>query len=329
MHCDSQERWGTDLPGHRLFDLKFHLDSSPIGDPPRVERSRNEVRIVLSAAAAARTVDPEMWQLRHRDQDRVVEDGVTGDWLRIRYQDGATFVLKKDGSEIRGSWTPPSTREDVECYLRGPMYGLLLYLRGVTCLHASAIAFKGAALALVGAAEAGKSTLSAAFARNGYKVLTDDILALDRDAASIKAWPGVPRVGLWPDVVESLWGHRDALPRQVPTWEKCFLDLTEHDLFQQWPLPVGAIYVLGERESNPGRRIDSIVGSEAALALIANKYVTRISEREQDKRDFVLLCELAASVPVRRVARSDRLADLNKTCDAILEDFGSRVVAPA
>lgn len=318
----------TTLSAHKLFDLKYHVGGSPGSNPAASDRSHSDVRIVFSASAA-RTFDSDQWQIRHRDQDLAVEDIAAGDWIRISYQDGATFLLRKDGSEIRTSWISPLTPQDVESYLFGPISGLLLYLRGVTCLHASAIACSGKALAFLGAAEAGKSTLAATYARKGYRVLTDDILALDRNATGIAARPGVPRIGLWPQAVKHLWGDEDALPRQVPTWDKRQFDLTSWGLFQDSALPVGAIYLLADREPNAAHRIELLTGTDAVLVLIANKYVTRYSEREQEKCDFVLLSELAASVPIRRLTRSDALSDLDATCEAILADYGALALTAA
>jgi hypothetical protein len=202
-------------------------------------------------------------------------------------------------------------------------------MRGLTCLHASAVAHRGRALVFVGAAEAGKSTLVAAFARRGHRVLTDDILVLERDSEKIVARPGLPRVGLWPASVEQLWGDVDALPLQVPNWDKRYLDLTQKALFQDVALPVGAVYVLVERRREAAFAVEALRGTEAAVALIANKYVTRISEREQDRRDFVLLSEIVESVPIRRISRNDALTELNATCDAILADYASLERTPA
>ena len=92
-----------------------------------------------------------------------------------------------------------------------------------------------------------------------------------------------------------------------------------------WPLSAGP----PDREPKAAPHIGENVGTKAVLPLIANKYVTRYSKREQDRRDFVLLSELAASVPVRRITRSDALTDLNATCEAILTDFASIALTPA
>lgn len=259
----------------------------------------------------------------------MIADQLRGEWLRIRYLEGPIFDIKRDGSEVHAWSVPGYSREDIARCVLGPISGLLLYLRGTTCLHAGTIAHRGRALAFVGAAEAGKSTLAAAFARMQYPVITDDVLALERRDGRVLAQPAIPRIGLWPDSVQHLWGDADALPQQTATWDKRTFDLLSEDLYQRTALPIGAVYVLADRVRDTAPRFLGLDGTDAVLALIANKYVTRYSEREQDKRDFVLLSELAASVPIRRVTRSDALADMNTTCEAILADYDALVLAPA
>ena len=315
------------------FGLEFALAGASPAEGLRGSGSAASVQVALSTAAT-RGFEERNWRLIFRSPELgpagapsvIIEDLPGHPWIRVRYDDGTTFVLDRDGSAVRASWAVDATLEDAETYLVGPVFGLLLYLRGLTCLHASAIARHGEALIFVGAAEAGKSTLAAAFAKKDHPVLSDDILVLERADSVFLARPGIPRIGLWPESVEHLWGDRDALPRQVATWDKRYLDLDRVNLFQATPLPVGAVYILGERAPGVTPRIECLRGTEAALALIANKYVTRVAERELDKRDFELLSALAASVPIRRITRSNALFELDATRDAILVDHDSLIL---
>lgn len=63
--------------------------------------------------------------------------------------------------------------------LLGPVFGLLLHLRGLVVLHASAVEVKGMSAVFVGDKLAGKSTTAGAFVRAGHRLLTDDLLAVD------------------------------------------------------------------------------------------------------------------------------------------------------
>jgi hypothetical protein len=95
----------------------------------------------------------------------------------------------------------------------------VLRLRGVICLHASAVNINDRSVIFVGSEGAGKSTMAAAFARQGFFVLSDDIVALSEYGREFRALPACPRVNLWPDSVEILYGSREALPRITAGWE--------------------------------------------------------------------------------------------------------------
>ena len=111
------------------------------------------------------------------------------------------------------------------------------------------------------------------------------------------------------------------MPRQVPTWGKRYFDLLSAGLFQESALPIGTVYVISDRTPNAEFRIETLAELDAMLAMIGNKYVTRYSRPDQDRRDFVILSEIARCVPVKRLVRNDSLLDLSSTCEAILTDY--------
>ena len=102
-----------------------------------------------------------------------------GNFYRFTYADKTEFIVDRAGREIWTTWREPLTLEDTATYLLGPVMGFVLLLRGLVCLHASAIVVDGFALALVGPAGAGKSTTAAAFATRGFSVLAEDVVTLD------------------------------------------------------------------------------------------------------------------------------------------------------
>ena len=77
-------------------------------------------------------------------------------YLRLAYFDGTQFWLDRGGTEVWATWPSNLQIEDAATYLLGPVLGILLRLRGVTCLHASAVAFGETAVAFVGSEGAGK-----------------------------------------------------------------------------------------------------------------------------------------------------------------------------
>ena len=115
-----------------------------------------------------------------------------GTLLRMEYFDGVQFWLDREGKTIWALWPNTLTIEDAATYLLGPVLGLLLRLRGVTCLHASAVTFDDSAVAFAGCEGAGKSTTAAALARRGHSVISDDIVAITERDGAFFVFPAYP-----------------------------------------------------------------------------------------------------------------------------------------
>lgn len=226
-----------------------------------------------------------------------------GKYFGFFYSDGARFIIDRSGREVCADWPENYTLEDVCTYLIGPVIAFVLRLRGITCLHASAIVVEDHAVVLFGLAGAGKSTTAAAFALRGYPVLSDDVVVLADYGDRFDVQPGYPRINLWPDSVRALFGSEEALPPITPTWDKRYLSLDQNGCqFQSTPLPVGAIYILDERETELSTPvIEAMVGGEAIMTLVANIYVNYLLDREMRTTEFDVLRRLLAEVPVRRV----------------------------
>ena len=120
------------------------------------------------------------------------------------YDDAVEFIVDEQGSHVWAKWPNGLTIDDVSIYLLGPILGFVLRLRGTLSLHASVVELDRKAIAILGPAGAGKSTLAAAFAMAGHRVLSDDITpVLFDERGRFMAQPGYPRLRLWPDAVRS------------------------------------------------------------------------------------------------------------------------------
>ncbi len=247
-----------------------------------------------------------------------------GNLLRLDYSDGAQFWVARDGKSVWATWPDSLSIDDTATYLLGPVLGLVLRLRGITCLHASAIAFDNRAVAFVGSEGAGKSTTAAALAREGLTVLSDDIVALEEIGDRFLVKPAYPYLCLWPESVESLYGSPDALPAFTANYDKRCLSLARESLnFATAPMPLACVFILGERAANPAPIIESLPAQQALLTLVANTYATNMLDSDMRKREFETLGRLMQRIPVRRIrAQSDpsRIGDL---CAAIRKDVAA------
>jgi hypothetical protein len=235
------------------------------------------------------------------------------------YADGVRFGVENTGRHVWADWPEGYALSDAATYLVGPIIGFVLRLRGVVPLHASSIVIGDRAIAVMGESGAGKSTTSAAFAKLGYAILAEDVAALTDCGSDFLIQPGYPRVNLWPDSVQALFGAHDALPLMTPTWEKRFLPLDEGTgRFQKHPLPLAAIFLLGRRvPHSPDFGIKKIHPASALIQVVTHSYVNYILDHEMRRKEFAVLAKLVGQVPVYEVhpiADPQRVYDL---CEAI------------
>jgi hypothetical protein len=245
-----------------------------------------------------------------------------GKYHYFRYADHTEFVVDQTGAEIWADWPPSLTIEDTATYLLGPVMGFVMLLRGIISLHASAVVIGSEAIALVGPAGSGKSTTAAAFSNNGYVVLADDVVTLDDQTDHFVVRPAYPCIRLWPASVKTLYGNASHLPRLTPNWDKCYLDLSER--FPTKPVPLSAVYLLGERRDDPGAPfVEMLDHTEALLSLIANTYTNYLIDRNMQARQFDLFTRLLSRVPVKRFVPHTDPRRLQQLCDCILDDFAA------
>ncbi len=244
----------------------------------------------------------------------------------ITYSDGTQFIVHHSGTQVWATWPSSLTVEDTITYFLGPIMGLILRFRGITCLHASAILIEDSVVTIVGSSGSGKSTTAAAFAKLGYPILSDDIVALIPRNNQFWIQPAYPWVRLWPASVELLFNSPTALPRIVPEnsdWDKRYLDLKQEGYaFQEQPMPLGGIYILTERAFEPKRPyFENLPISKALIHLIGHSYTNRLLNKEMRTQQFQDLSQVVSHVPVRQVYPHGDPKEIFNLCDAILDDF--------
>lgn len=299
-------------------DVELHLGVSPHA---RGEFLSDGEELTYVSPYLNETGEPEMrvWRV------------AKGALLRIAYFGGTQFWLDRKRENLWATWPAGSSLEDALTYLLGPVLGIVLRLRGVTCLHASAVAFGDYSVAFVGQAGAGKSTTAAAFARQGEGILSDDIVALVEKESGFHILPAYPHLCLWPDSVNLLYGSEEVLPRFVPDWEKRRLALGgDGTRFESRALPLGAIYILGDRRPDPAPYLERITAQDALVSLVTESYANKLLDQNLRAEEFEQLGRLVNAVPVRQVHAHENALRMGELCRIIREDFATlELTAPA
>jgi hypothetical protein len=260
------------------------------------------------------------------------EQTADGHYIRLWFRGSGSpgkveFRIDEQGKRVWCTWTYTLV-EDVIALLLGSVLGYVLRLRGTACLHACTVAVGERAIAIVGEKGAGKSTTAAALSQRQMSILSDDIAVLNDSGKNFSVQPGYPHLRLWPEAIDALYGSEVALPRVLTGWEKRYVNLIGDGgssawRFQSDPLPLAAIYVLGERvPSLAAPAIEPIPPAIGVMMMMAHRSASFLTlEPEKQAREFVLLSRVAVTVPVRKVSRPDSLDALPQLCDAILEDL--------
>ena len=219
--------------------------------------------------------------------------------FRIEYSYGLAFEVDSTISVVNVSGAEQLSNTEFSSFLLGPVLGILLRMKGLTCMHASAVTFRGKSLVFAGVEGAGKSTAAAIFAKNGHRVLADDIAVLDQSDGAFSVRPGCPILNLLSDSAGWLRGFEMASAPEVEV-EKQRIVLDESDLrFQKEGLPLGAVFILDRTE--PPRFIERLSPREALVGLATETYANRMLDTEMRAAEFVVLGALVKSVPVLRM----------------------------
>jgi hypothetical protein len=188
---------------------------------------------------------------------------------------------------------------------------LCFHARGDLPLHAAAIDIGGEAILLAAPGSFGKTTLSAAFWRSGYRVLSEDLTCLRRSPEHA-AIPGPAMIRLRRDVAEELDLPDVETVVETPT-RVCFA-FDEARRGDCSPVPVRAVILL--LTSDDDFRLERVDATTAARDLWT---LSGLFPTDEDfSRRFEAATDLAGAVPVFTLSRALRFEGLDRIVERIV-----------
>lgn len=246
-----------------------------------------------------------------------------GDYL-LRFPDLGDFLVSVDGNSIRCFPEPDIPLDTIRHLLIDQVIPLLLSQLGRHVLHAGAVVLAEGAVAFLGKTGLGKSTLTASFCDRGFRLLTDDCLAIRKQGAQLIAIPSYRGVRLWPEIISAVFQTEPMLaPVAHYTEKKRVIPTNGHLEFCADPAPLRRIYVLAPPDELGGTReirISPLTKRGALMELVKQTYRLDINDRTKLRKEFLWLTEAAALPLFYSLAFPRDVALLPAVQEAILAD---------
>ena len=296
----------------------------PLALPARGDGELGEIELRAAPASYFSDISRGMWP--QQDSGTFYQYGRLPDGSSyVRWEGVGEFLISATGRRISGRQFDETHGESFQVYLLGQALSFALVKQGFEPLHATAVAINGKGAVLLGESGFGKSSLAASFLEGGHRMLTDDLLILQRFRGEFLAYPGPPRIKLFPKLARRfLRNAAKGVAMNSGTKKLVFpLDRTQSSAI---PVPVKAIYTLaGPRQVFRNQQINITVLSprESFMELVKNTFNYRIVNPDRLQRQFEKTAEVVSMVPVKRISYPRVLADLPAVRDAILADLKS------
>jgi hypothetical protein len=287
----------------RAYDFSGVTIASELALPQlrRATRAKTECSIAVGAREPRGAV---MWfhEWRRRGGPAWLSIGRRRGGYLLRFTGLADFAVSTDGARIVAHPADGLPEETLRHLLIDQVLPLALSRRGRLSLHASAVHLPGlGSVGFVGATGRGKSTLAAALARRGGRLLTDDCLAIDFVEGAPYAVPGYPGLRLWPGAAAN------PLLRAAPSSRVAHYSPKRrmHRAalpFHGRPSPLRALFLLSARASaGAPLSIRRCRPSAGLMGLLRFAYLLDVEDRRDLASLFAGAATLAGAVPVLRL----------------------------
>ena len=166
--------------------------------------------------------------------------------MMYKFGEVAIFAVQ-DGKRISVSPLKEFDEDTAGIIILGTCMGAILMQRKVLPLHGSAIAINGKAYAIVGDSGAGKSTLALAFLNRGFRLLTDDVIAVSLKDQIPYVTPSYPQQKLWRESLDSFGIKTDGFKSLLGRENKFCVPVSSNYITD--PLPLAGIIELVKTET--------------------------------------------------------------------------------
>lgn len=241
---------------------------------------------------------------------------------RVRFPDLVTFDISASGMDVQAHPEPGVDPATVEHLYLNQIHPLMLSKQGRLVFHGGAVEVPGGAVAFLGPSGRGKSTLTASFACEGHKFMTDDCLLLSKRAGRYDVLPSHPSIRLWDDSREALVHKAATFAPPVQYTPKSRVLSDEALSYCDEVRELRKVYFLGEGLASDVT-IEPVSASEALIGLARNSFLLDVEMQAVIAQHFDELTHMVALPLYFRLDYPREYSHLPKVRAAVLAHVSS------
>ena len=239
---------------------------------------------------------------------------------RMRFGPGMAVDVRADNRIVtrHDDNLPPPTMDHL---LADQVIPRILARAGSFVVHAGAVRIGAGAVLFLGSGGRGKSTLTCSFDRSGFALLGDDAMIV----SSLDGRPAVRAVyrslRLFPDSIDAVMPGEPTAGPVAHLTSKERIDMPVDGDMIAAPLPVAAIFALGNAGDDGSIAIHPLTVAETCMALVESSFALDPSDVEQARHRLTHASAMARSVPAFEIVYPRDFARLPEVRQAILDQL--------
>ena len=208
------------------------------------------------------------------------------------------------------------TIQQIKTFLLGGAFICLLFQRKTIAIHGGSILVNGGGIIVTGRCGAGKSTLTSAFRKSGYKYLADDLSVIEINSyGKLEVKTAYPQQKLCRDAAIKLGYNINELVKIDEGRDK-FAVPSIHDFIKS-PKELKAIFEISTDKNVKNIKIEKIKGIKKLNSIIENIYESDIAKCYGIESFMNILLNIAKNIPYYKLTRPKNLFTVDEQINLI------------
>lgn len=221
-----------------------------------------------------------------------------GPLATLTFGDLARFGVNFETQEIvLLEQAPQSTQNDLSHFLFDHVAPRILARLGHLVLHGAALSTDGALIGLLGETGAGKSTLAASLAEQGFTLIGDDSVLISESGGRFFGTSIYPSLRLFPESIVAVFSSDVPSSTMAHYSDKRRLDREAMSQPPAKPLPLAALFYLSDEFDDDGPVASALTAAQMCMRCTEQSFAMMPADPVETQARFGTIARLASAVP--------------------------------